>query len=94
MANIFELCSNIPSSVVRIQQANVIKTRQQASYEKRMHALENETNIFETCKQKRTQKRVRNSFSSEQAGKIGMITHEVRTGTHEHIVCKSRAWAF
>lgn len=93
MANLFETCKNIPSTLVRIQQANVIRERQQACYEKRMRDLDMEKHIFEECKGVRIRKRVRNSFSSEQAGKIGIITHEVRTqGTYGHVVCKSRNW--
>lgn len=79
MANLFETCKNIPSTLVRIQQANVIKERQQACYEKRMRNLDMEKHIFEECKGVRVRKRVRNRFSTDEAGTCGSGTYVRRS---------------
>ena len=49
-------------------------------------------NVFTECQQRRpSSRRVHNSFSTEQAGKIGMVTIDVRShATHGHVVCKTR----
>lgn len=48
-------------------------------------------NIFAECKVSCSRKRVRNTWSSEQAGRIGMVTIDVRShATHGHVVCKTR----
>lgn len=93
MATLKDLCSSVPQSLLRVQTDYNVNQRKQAAYNKRMQQLGMERAIFEQCKRERTQKRVRNSFSSEQAGRVGMVTHEVRTpNTYGHVVCKSRAW--
>ena len=68
MAKLFELCE-VPASLVRIQQTSEIKSRVAKSYASRMDKLGMEKAIFEQCKRTRTQKRVRNTWSSEQAGR-------------------------
>lgn len=53
-----------------------------------VHAKEN---IFATCKTTRTRKRIRNTWSSEQAGTCGCITYDARfENSYIHIVCKGR----
>lgn len=53
-----------------------------------VHAKEN---IFAAGKTERTRKRVHNTWSSEQAGTCGTITHEARfENSHIHVVCKGR----
>lgn len=48
-------------------------------------------NIFAECKQARTQKRVRNTWSSEQAGRIGMVTVTRRFASSSiSVVCKTQ----
>ena len=91
MAKLFDLCENVPAKLVRIQQTSEIKARVAQTYAKRMDKLGMEEAIFEQCKRERTQKRVRNTWSSEQAGRIGMVTIDVRShATHSHVVCKTR----
>lgn len=91
MSTLKDLCSSIPKSLLREQAVYNANQRAQASYNKRMQVLECEQAIFEQCKRSRTQKRVRNNFSSEEAGTKGMYTRTIRTGKYTTIVCKSRS---
>lgn len=90
MAKLFDLCENVPAKLVRIQQTSEIKARVAQTYAKRMDKLGTEKAIFEQCKRTRTQKRVRNTWSSEQAGRVGTVTIDVRSHGHGHVVCKTR----
>lgn len=48
-------------------------------------------NIFAECKGTRTQKRVRNTWSTEQAGRIGTVTVTRRfSGSHISVACKAQ----
>lgn len=50
-----------------------------------------ERNAFDICKGARTQKRVRNTWSTEQAGTCGSYTHTMRfDNSYITKVCKSR----
>lgn len=89
MAKLFDLCENVPAKLVRIQQTSEIKSRVAQAYAKRMDKLGMEKAIFEQCKRTRTQKRVRNTWSTEQAGRIGAITVTRRfSGSHISVACK------
>lgn len=91
MAKLMELCGSVPALIVRTQQRNVIAERAQKSYNRRMDALDLERAMFEQCKRERTRKRVRNTWSSEQAGTCGCITYDARfENSYIHIVCKGR----
>lgn len=91
MAILKDLCSNIPQSLLRVQTDYNINQRKQAAYNKRMERLDMERAIFEQCKRTRTQKRVRNTWSSEQAGTCGTYTHTIRfENSYITKVCKSR----
>ena len=91
MATLKDLCSNIPQSVLRVQTDYELATRMQQSYNKRMERLDVERAIFEQCKHQRTQKRVRNTFSREEAGTCGCVTVTKRfAGSRLTCVCKSR----
>jgi hypothetical protein len=91
MAKLFDLCENVPAKLVRIQQTSEIKARVAQTYAKRMDKLGMESAIFEQCKRTRTQKRVRNTWSTEQAGRIGMVTVTSRfSGSHISVACKAQ----
>lgn len=91
MAKLFDLCENVPAKLVRIQQTSEIKSRVAKSYANRLAYLDTEECIFEQCKRTRTRKRVRNTWSSEQAGRIGTVTVTSRfSGSHISVVCKTR----
>lgn len=75
MATLKELCSNIPQSILRTQTNYEVATRMQASYNNRMEHLDMERAIFAQCKRERTKKRVRNSFSTDEAGTCGSGTY-------------------
>lgn len=90
MAKLFELCE-VPAKLVRIQQTSEIKSRVAQTYAKRMDKLGMESAIFEQCKRTRTQKRVRNTWSTEQAGRIGTVTVTRRfSGSHISVACKAQ----
>lgn len=91
MARLFDLCKNVPAKLVRIQQTSEIKSRVAQTYAKRMDNLGMESAIFEQCKRTRTQKRVRNTWSTEQAGRIGTVTVTRRfSGSHISVACKAQ----
>lgn len=91
MANLKELCGNVPQSLLRVQTDYNVNVRMQASYNRRMQALDCERVIFEQCKRQRTQKRVRNSFSREEAGTCGSAIVTIRKScTHTHQVCRTK----
>lgn len=92
MATLKDLCSSVPQSLLRVQANYEVAKRAQASYNKRMDKLGVECAIFEQCKRNRTQKRVRNTWSTEQAGRVGTsCIHENRfSGSYIHVVSKSR----
>jgi hypothetical protein len=91
MAKLFDLCENVPAKLVRIQQTSEIKARVAQTYAKRMDKLGMESAIFAECKGARTQKRVRNTWSSEQAGRIGTVTVTRRfSGSHISDACKAQ----
>lgn len=94
MATLKDLCSSVPQSLLREQAIYNVNQRKQAAYNKRMHQLDMERAIFEQCKRQRTQKRVRNSFSTEEAGRYGggtIIATIRNNGTHIHQVCRVSA---
>lgn len=91
MGNLKSLCKEVPASLLRVQAVCNAGQRAQESYNRRMRSLECERAIFEQCKRSRSQKRVRNPFSSEEAGTKGMYTRTIRTGKYTTIVCKSRS---
>ena len=77
--------------MLREQSVYNVNKRKQASYNKRMECLDMEHAIFEQCKRTRTQKRVKNGWSTEQAGTVGTSTFEVRfNNSRIHVVCKGR----
>ena len=99
MANLKELCSNIPQSMLHTatnyevaRRKVAAHRRQQREYNARMHALDMEQCIFEQCKRNRSKKRVHNTFSTEEAGRGGAsCIHENRfRGSYIHVVSKSR----
>ena len=89
---------------VHTNQKNKSMTKQERKAEKRLlyylkrqkndyvqTFCEYERNIFAECKTERTQKRVRNTWSSEQAGTCGSYTHTIRfENSYITKVCKSR----
>jgi hypothetical protein len=92
MATLKELCSSVPKSLLRVQTDYNVNQRKQAAYNKRMERLGMERAIFEQCKHTRTQKRVKNTFSSEQAGTCGSYTRTMRfENSYITKVCKSRS---
>lgn len=91
MATLKDLCSSVPQSLLRVQTDYNVNQRKQAAYNKRMERLGMERAIFEQCKRTRIQKRVKNTFSSEQAGTRGSYTHTIRfENSYITKVCKSR----
>lgn len=93
MSTLKDLCSNIPVSLLRVQTIYNVNQRKQAAYNKRMQQLGMERAIFEQCKRTRTQKRVKNGFSSEQAGTCGSCTRTMRfENSYITKVCKSRIY--
>lgn len=88
MAKLMELCGSVPASIVRTQQMNVIAERTQKSYNRRMDALDLERAMFEQCKHTRTQKRVKNGWSREQAGTCSQLTTTRRFATSQTFVEK------
>ena len=92
MATLKDLCSNVPQSLLNTQAVYNAMQRKVASYEKRMQQLDTEKCIFEQCKRNRTQKRVRNKFSTEEAGTCGTYTRTMRfENSYITKVCKSRS---
>ncbi len=90
MATLKDLCSSVPQSLLRVQTNYNLNLQKQAAYNKRMQQLDTERAIFEQCKRERTQKRVRNGFSTEQAGTCGTYLRDVRfPNSRIHVVCKS-----
>lgn len=88
MATLKDLCSSVPQSLLRIQTDYNVNQRKQASYNKRMQQLDMERAIFEQCKRTRTQKRVKNKFSTEQAGTCSQSTSTRRFATSQTFVEK------
>ena len=88
MSTLKDLCSSVPKSLLRVQTDYNVNQRKQASYNKRMECLDMERAIFEQCKRERTQKRVRNRFSTEQAGTCSLITSTRRFATSQTFVEK------
>ena len=92
MATLKDLCSSVPQSLLREQAIYNVNQRKQASYNKRMECLDMERAIFEQCKRERTQKRVRNRFSTEQAGTCSTYVRTMRfENSYITKVCKSRS---
>lgn len=101
MANLKELCNNIPQTILHTAANYEVARRKvaahrmrQKEYNARMQALDMEKCIFEQCKRTRTQKRARNTFSTEQAGRYGggtIIATIRNNGTHIHQVCRVSA---
>lgn len=92
MATLKDLCSSVPQSLLREQAIYNVNQRKQAAYNKRMERLGMERAIFEQCKRTRTQKRVKNKFSTEQAGTCGTYTRTMRfENSYITKVCKSRS---
>jgi hypothetical protein len=92
MATLKDLCSSVPQSLLRVQTDYNLNLQKQAAYNKRMERLGVERAIFEQCKRTRTQKRVKNTFSSEQAGTCGTYVRTVRfENSYITKVCKSRS---
>jgi CO dehydrogenase nickel-insertion accessory protein CooC1 len=91
MATLKDLCSSVPQSLLRVQTDYNLNLQKQAAYNKRMERLGMERAIFEQCKRTRTQKRVKNGWSSEQAGTCGSYTRTMRfENSYITKVCKSR----
>ncbi len=88
MATLKDLCSSVPQSLLRGQTDYNVNQRKQASYNKRMDRLGMERAIFEQCKHTRTQKRVKNKFSTEQAGTCSLSTSTRRFATSQTFVEK------
>ena len=88
MATLKELCSSVPQSLLREQAIYNVNQRKQAAYNKRMERLGMERAIFEQCKHTRTQKRVKNKFSTEQAGTCSQSTTTRRFATSQTFVEK------
>ena len=80
MATLKDLCSKVPQSLLNEQTNYNLMQRKVASYEKRVRDLDMERAIFEQCKRERTKKRVRNSFSREEAGTCGDVIVTFRKG--------------
>ena len=92
MATLKDLCSSVPQSLLRVQTDYNVNQRKQAAYNKRMERLGMERAIFEQCKRTRTQKRVKNGWSSEQAGTCGTYIATKRfSNSRLTCVCKSRS---
>ena len=88
---ITEICKNIPAELIRVQRVTIINERTQASYNKRMQALSVERDIYVQCKHQRTQKRVRNTFSTDEAGTVGMCMRTKRfAGSYIHVCTKGQ----
>ena len=91
MATLKDLCSSVPKSLLRVQTDYNLNLQKQAAYNKRMERLGMERAIFEQCKRTRTQKRVKNGWSSEQAGTCGTYVRTMRfENSYITKVCKSR----
>lgn len=98
MANISELCKNIPSELVEREDSlkmeaamKELMRRKNLCYLNRIASLKSEEDVFFHCQQRRPSKRkVQNKASNEEMGTIGRITRRVRTGNYTGVVCKSR----
>ena len=92
MAKLFELCSDVPAKLVKVQRANVVAQRMAACYDRCMAYLDMEKAVFEQCKRNRSKKRVHNTFSTDEAGRDGTsCIHENRfRGSYIHVVSKGR----
>lgn len=88
MATLKDLCSSVPQSLLRVQTDYNLNLQKQAAYNKRMERLDMERAIFEQCKRERTQKRVKNRFSTEEAGTCSESTTTRRFATHQTFVEK------
>ena len=88
MATLKDLCSSVPKSLLRVQTDYNLNLQKQAAYNKRMQQLDMEHAIFEQCKHTRTQKRVKNKFSTEQAGRCSQSTSTRRFATRQTFVEK------
>lgn len=88
MATLKDLCSSVPQSLLRVQTDYNVNQRKQAAYNKRMERLGMERAIFEQCKHTRTQKRVKNKFSTEEAGTCSLSTTTRRFATRQTFVEK------
>lgn len=88
MATLKDLCSSVPKSLLRVQTDYNVNQRKQAAYNKRMQQLGMERAIFEQCKRERTQKRVRNTFSRDEAGTCSLTTSTRRFATSQEFVEK------
>ena len=88
MATLKDLCSSVPQSLLRVQTDYNVNQRKQAAYNKRMERLGVERAIFEQCKRTRTQKRVKNKFSTEEAGTCSQSTTTRRFATSQTFVEK------
>ena len=88
MATLKDLCSSVPQSLLRVQTDYNLNLQKQAAYNKRMERLGMERAIFEQCKRTRTQKRVKNKFSTEEAGKCSQSTTTRRFATRQTFVEK------
>lgn len=91
MATLKDLCSSVPQSLLRVQTDYNVNQRKQAAYNKRMERLGMERAIFEQCKRTRTQKRVKNGFSRDEAGTCSNYVGEVRfSNSYIHVAAKKR----
>ena len=88
MATLKDLCSSVPQSLLRAQAIYNVNQRKQAAYNKRMERLGMERAIFEQCKRTRAQKRVKNKFSTEEAGTCSQTTSTRRFATSQMFVEK------
>lgn len=90
MANLRDLCVNVPSAIDRKAVEYELMRRKAISYRKRMDALSAEEHVFDHCKQVRPNKgKAKNRFSREEAGTEGRITMGIRTGAYSVCVCKA-----
>lgn len=91
MATLQELCTAMPVQLKREAVQRELLRRKNEGYCRRMLALDDEQNIFATCKGVRQPKRFKNYASTEQAGRVGYRLKDVRTsGSRTIVVCKTR----
>ena len=91
MATLRDLCKDVPQTIDRMAVERELLRRKNATFLKRMAALQEEKNVFAHCQTRRPNKgKAKNRFSSEEAGSCGTVTKGIRTGRYSVCVCKSK----
>lgn len=81
----------IPKKMLLDQAIREANKRKALSYAQRMHSLDQEERVFDTCLQRRPSKgKYKNRFSREEAGWTGTKIMGIRTSKNSVVVCQVR----